>query len=260
MKSEEGSAASGAKSSSKLALHEALTVSELFLRPHSIFLNMTYLPSPQPVVNSDILIHGDVEIHPTASLAPGVILQAAPDHKIFIGANVCVGMGVILNAGWGSITVENGVTLGSGVLIIGESKIGNNACIGTATTIFQTSIAPMTVINPGSIVGDISRQVVTRDSKTETQKSNKSASNNKSNSTSFNNNRVETNGSKSANDNSNVKSDSSVNLETGQNKDAVERQQGSVVGQAYINQLLVTLFPHKKAVDFNSKNTTPDSQ
>jgi carbon dioxide concentrating mechanism protein CcmN len=220
---------------------------------------MTYLPPPQPVVNSDILINGDVEIHPTASLAPGVILQAAPHHKIFIGANVCVGMGVILNAGCGSITVENGVTLGSGVLILGESKIGNNACIGTATTIFQTFIAPMTVINPGSIVGDISRQVVTREPKTKTQKSNKSASNNKSNSTSFNN-RVETNGSKAANDNSYIESDSSVGLETGQNKDTVERQQGSVVGQAYINQLLVTLFPHKKAVNSNSENTTLDSQ
>ncbi len=227
---------------------------------------MTYLPPPQPVLNSDILIHGDVEIHPTASLAPGVILQAAPHHKIVIGANVCVGMGVILNAGQGSITVEHGVTLGSGVLIVGESKIGNNACIGTATTIFQASVAPMTVINPGSIVGDISRELSTQKPALDstTQKIDNSPSNNKSNleqnSASFNDNQVQTNGVESANGSSNVTSDSPLDFETAQNKDGVEKQQGSVVGQAYINQLLVTLFPHKKAFDSNSKNTTPDSQ
>ncbi|MGF1541257.1 MAG: hypothetical protein ACFCU5_12535 [Pleurocapsa sp.] len=230
---------------------------------------MTYLPPPQPVLNSDIIIHGDVEIHPTASLAPGVILQAAAHHKIFIGANVCVGMGVILNARKGSIRVENGVTLGSGVLIIGESIIGNNACVGTATTIFQASVAPMTVINPGSIIGDISRQLPTQEKtqNTTTEKVDNSVFNNKSNgvnssksSTSSIDDQVKTNEVKLANSSSNVKANSSVELETEQNKDEVEKQQGSVVGQAYINQLLITLFPHKQSFDSNSKNTTPNSQ
>ena len=230
---------------------------------------MTYLPPPQPVLNSDILIHGNVEIHPTASLAPGVILQAAPHYKIFIGANVCVGMGVILNAGRGSITVENGVTLGSGVLIIGDSKIGNNACIGTATTIFQASVPPMTVIHPGSIVGDISRQLQTpeKTENTTTKEVNNSVFNNKSNkskftknSTSSNDDQVKTNEVKLSNSSSNVEANSSVELETDQNKDEVKKQQGSVVGQAYINQLLITLFPHKQGFDSNSKNTTPNSQ
>lgn len=236
--------------------HEALTASELFLRPHFIFLNMTYLPSPQPIVNSDILIRGDVEIHPTASLAPGVILQAASNNKILIGANVCIGMGAILNAGWGSITVEHGVTLGSGVLIIGETKIGNNSCIGTATTIFQTAIAPMSVVNPGSIIGDVSRQPSTQEkiNNTTTQTVNNSVQK----STSFDNNRVETNGAKSANDSNNVAPNSSIDGETAQNKDGIETQ-SPVVGQAYINQLLVTLFPHKKAIDSNSKNTNNTS-
>ena len=116
-----------------------------------------YLPPLQPIANSEIQICGDVEIHPTASIAPGVILKAATDSRIVIGPDVCLGMGVIINAYNGSIEIEAGVALGSGVLIIGSSKIGANACIGTTTTIFNASIAAMTVINPGSLIGDHSR-------------------------------------------------------------------------------------------------------
>ena len=238
---------------------------------------MIYLPPPQPVINSDIRISGNVEIHPTASLAPGVILQAAGDCKITIGADVCIGMGVILNAAQGSITVESGATLGSGVLIVGESKIGNNACIGTATTIFQASVASMTVISPGSIIGDISRQIKTNESETDTKtkkvdnSSSKDRLQSDQNSTSINNGHVETNGVKSADQTDRVKksssnttpeekAESSANSETTENKNEVNEKQGYVVGQTYINQLLVTLFPHKKAMDFNSKNTTSDSQ
>ena len=238
---------------------------------------MIYLPPLQPVINSDICISGDVEIHPTASLAPGVILQAAPNSRITIGANVCVGMGVILNAGQGSITVESGVTLGSGVLIIGESKIGNNACIGTATTIFQASVAPMTVISPGSIIGDISRQIKTNEESrdTKTKKVDNSASNHNvqstQNSTPSNNGQGATNRVKSATETNTVEAnssntpseeitESSVDLEATQEQDGVDLKPGSVVGKTYINQLLVTLFPHQKALDSNSPNTTPDSQ
>jgi len=116
-----------------------------------------YLPPLQPIANSEIQICGDVEIHPSASIAPGVILKAVSDFRIVIGADVCLGMGVIISASSGSIEIDAGVTLGSGVLIIGSGKIGANSCIGTTTTIFNSSIAPMTVINPGSIIGDNSR-------------------------------------------------------------------------------------------------------
>ncbi len=68
-------------------------------------------------------------------------------------------MGVIISACQGLIEIDSGAILGSGVLIVGESKIGSNACVGTATTIFQATVAAMTVIEPGSIIGDISRQL-----------------------------------------------------------------------------------------------------
>ncbi len=107
---------------------------------------MIYLPPPQPILNKDIRISGDVEIHPTASLAPGVILQAAPDSRIIIRADVCIGMGAIINACQGSIEIEAGAILGSGVLIIGESKIGNNCCIGTSSAKARSAIIAVLVL------------------------------------------------------------------------------------------------------------------
>jgi carbon dioxide concentrating mechanism protein CcmN len=108
----------------------------------------------------DAHIHGDVIIHPSAVLAPGVILQAATNSTIVIGAGVCLGMGSILQVSEGILEIEAGANLGAGFLMVGEGKIGANACIGAATTVFNCSVAPGQVIPSGSILGDTSRQIV----------------------------------------------------------------------------------------------------
>ena len=227
---------------------------------------MIYLPPPQPATDRDICIHGDVEIHPTASLAPGVILQAAPNSRIVIGANVCLGMGTILNAIQGSIEVESGVTLGSGVLIIGESKIGSNACIGTATTIFQASISSMEVVNPGSIIGDVSRKVENlpeaEDSSTNAKETEDSSVNNslpkdiKSDRYYFKNNKHKIDNNSHNLETQDLKEADSTNNESSTNTEAktIKKKGDSVGGQVYINQLLVTLFPHRKELDLNRIN------
>jgi carbon dioxide concentrating mechanism protein CcmN len=107
--------------------------------------------------NFDPYISGEVIIHPSAVLAPGVILQAATNSKIIIGSGVCVGMGTILQVHEGTLEVEAGANLGAGFLMVGQGKIGINACIGSATTVFNCSVAPGQVIPPGSILGDTSR-------------------------------------------------------------------------------------------------------
>ena len=222
---------------------------------------MIYLPPPQPVLNKDIRISGDVEIHPTASIAPGVILQAAPDRRIVIGADVCIGMGVIINACQGSIEIESGAIIGSGVLIIGGCKIGNNACIGTAVTIFQASVDAMKVIEPGSVLGDRSRQISIDDNASSegnavghsptpapnTVNQNKTASpteNNNYSPQASNNKTVGTDFWQSENNSPASSVEATVQPETKKNKNPV-------VGQVYINQLLVTLFPNNK--DFSSQ-------
>ncbi|MFM5979271.1 MAG: transferase [Sphaerospermopsis kisseleviana] len=107
----------------------------------------------------DSLMSGDVNIHETAVIAPGVILQAAANSKIIIGPGVCIGMGSILQVNEGILEIEVGANLGAGFLMVGQGKIGANACIGAATTVFNCSVAPEQVVPAGSILGDSSRQI-----------------------------------------------------------------------------------------------------
>lgn len=109
--------------------------------------------------NFESYMSGEVTIHPSAVIAPGVILQAAVNSKIIIGPGVCIGMGSILQVSAGTIEVEAGANLGAGFLMVGEGTIGANACIGSATTVFNSSIDPGAVISPGSILGDSSRRI-----------------------------------------------------------------------------------------------------
>ena len=113
-----------------------------------------YLPVLQAISTSEIYISGDVKIDDSAVVAPGVILQAAPQSRIIIAAGACIGMGAILKAYQGTIEVRENAVLGAGVLIIGRSQIGAKVCIGTSTTIYNTSIEPMTVIPAGTVIGD----------------------------------------------------------------------------------------------------------
>lgn len=112
-----------------------------------------HVPSLQPVTNSHFCVSGDVTIHPTAVIAAGVLLQADPDSRIVIGAGVCLGMGSVLHAHQGTLEVEAEVTIGAGVLIIGEGKIGASACVGAASTIWNHSIDRGEIIPPLSLLG-----------------------------------------------------------------------------------------------------------
>jgi len=104
--------------------------------------------------NFDSYISGEVIVHPSAVIAPGVILQAATNSKIVIGPGVCIGMGSILQVNTGIIEIEAGVSLGAGFLMVGAGRIGVNACIGSATTVFNCSVEPGQVVAPGSVLGD----------------------------------------------------------------------------------------------------------
>ncbi len=113
--------------------------------------------SPPQLLNPDVYVSGDVTIDPDATLAPGVILQATTDSQLRIAAGVCIGRGVIIQVYQGILEIEAGVVLGSGVLILGAGTIGENACIGSETTILESSIAPQQVVAARSLIGDRSR-------------------------------------------------------------------------------------------------------
>lgn len=117
-----------------------------------------YLSPLQLSSNSQILMSGDVVVNEGAAIAPGVILQADPGSRISIAAGACIGLGVILHAREGTLEIEAGVILGAGVLVVGAGKIGANACIGAGTTLINPCIDKMQIMPAGSLIGDTSRQ------------------------------------------------------------------------------------------------------
>jgi carbon dioxide concentrating mechanism protein CcmN len=116
-------------------------------------------PSLVIINDSHLFVSGEVVIHPTAAIASGVLLQADPGCKVVIEAGVCVGSGSILHANQGDLVLESGVILGSGVLIVGSSTIGENACVGSLTTILGCSVEARQFIPAESLLGDRSRQI-----------------------------------------------------------------------------------------------------
>lgn len=116
------------------------------------------LPPLQLMREDHFCTSGAVTIDPSAAIAPGVLLQADPGSQIVIAARVCIGTGTILHAHQGDLAIEAGATLGAGVLIVGSGKIGENACVGAGALIWSSSVESEQVISPGSIIGDSGRQ------------------------------------------------------------------------------------------------------
>ncbi len=127
-----------------------------------------YLSPLQLSSNSQILMSGDVVVNDGAAIAPGVILQADPGSRLSIAAGACIGMGAILHAREGNLDIGAGVILGAGVLVVGAGTIGANACIGAATTLIDPCIPQMQILPAGSLLGDSSRQIVAEDAPPET--------------------------------------------------------------------------------------------
>ncbi len=217
-----------------------------------------YLPPLQPVSNSDIYVSGDVTIHPGAVIAPGAILQAAPNSRIAIGEGACIGMGVVLNAYQGAIEVESGAVLGAGVLVIGKGKIGGNACIGAATTIFNSSIESMAVVRAGSLIGDPSRQVAAI-SEPETVTSGQSAVEAESPSQKPELVTDETSAVDAESPPPQPETISEPEVEVAPNSSEPEpsppKEKVPVVGQIYINKLLLTLFPQGQSLNHRDRDS-----
>jgi len=117
----------------------------------------------QPIGSANFYMSGDVTIQEGAAIAPGAILQADSGSRIIIRSGACIGMGVVLHAHHGTIEVGAGATLGAAVLAIGNVKIGAHTCVGASTTIWNRDIAADAVVPPGSLVTDSGRQVIIAD-------------------------------------------------------------------------------------------------
>ena len=95
---------------------------------------------------------GDVVIDASAAIAPGVVFRAAPNASIRVGPGVCVGAGVVIQAKQGCVFIESGVSLGTGVLVVGHGHVGKDACVGPSTTLVNPAIAANEVVPPCSLM------------------------------------------------------------------------------------------------------------
>ena len=186
-----------------------------------------YLPSPQPVDDLEVYINGDISIDSSAAIAPGAIIQAAPSGRIVIKAGACIGMGAVLKAYQGTIEIDGGAILGAGVLVIGHGQIGSNACIGAAATIYNASVEPSAVVPAGSIIGDLSRQVVP----------------------------TEADAPKSEIEAELIdKPELADNSEKQVDESPPQPSKTPAVGQVYVNNLLLTLFPERNSLNNRHQN------
>ena len=218
------------------------------------------LPPVQPISRSEFYVNGDVTIHESAIVAPGVILRAAPNSQIIIGAGACLGMGTILTAYQGVIAIGAGAILGTGVLMVGQGEIGENACIGSTTTIFNASVAAMSIVPSGSLIGDTSRQITIEVSATPSELERpplpepQPVVSQVSPVPSVEEVVSETVASPW--DGEETVAEASP-AETREPASTTNRpNQASVVGKVYINQLLVTLFPERHRFNGNNNHNS----
>jgi carbon dioxide concentrating mechanism protein CcmN len=109
----------------------------------------------QPISQSHYYTSGDVTIQAGVAIAPGVLIQADPNSRVIIKTGVCIGIGAIVHANHGTLEIGEGANIGAEALLVGQLAIGAHACIGAATTIFNTSIAGKQIVPPGSLLGDL---------------------------------------------------------------------------------------------------------
>lgn len=213
------------------------------------------LPPLELIDDAHLYISGEVLIDSSAAIAPGVLLQADPGCRLIIAAGVCIGQGSVLHAHQGDLLIEVGAILGTGVLVVGRGSIGANACIGSQTTILNSSVIANHSIPPQSLIGDLSRSVDLEMAGREMAGR-------------------ETAGQETANQDAekSVASASSIPPEqpvplSAPPSNPPDRASGllsatksltQVYGQAYVERIMITMFPHRKALE-SSLDASPPS-
>lgn len=186
--------------------------------------NNQRFPLQPPSHHHPGFIWGEVKVDPSAAIAPGVVLQATDNSSIIIEAGVSIGLGVVITAYKGRIILKQGVVLGAGVLLIGTVEIGEDTCIGRASTILNMSIPSEQAIAPYSVMGDQSRSSAGQQGNPD-----------------INGSKAQTNKGSSP-DQHPTRSPKSPPSSSPTDQ---ANSQSPVIGQVYVNELLLTIFPHR---------------
>lgn len=128
-----------------------------------------HLPPLEPIGNFRSYVCGDVVIDETAAIAAGVLIQADEGSRITIAAGVCIGMGTVIHAQNGVLEIAVGANLGAGVLVYGNSKIGEGACVGASSSIVRAVINKGQIVPPCSLIHGLNdlEALIQDDEKTE---------------------------------------------------------------------------------------------
>lgn len=220
-------------------------------------------PSLELVDDSHIYISGEVIVHPSAAIAPGVLLQADPGSRLTIAAGVCIGQGSVLHAHQGTLEIQTGAILGSGVLIVGQGKIGAYACIGALTTIIHSSVEPDQSVPPHSLIGDTSRQLSdtahTATPATPTVSSIDPLADPWTDSpppaTTFNSNFYKHDLTQPEQPKPKQPKPEQPKPEPATSKAPAAKAMTQVYGQAYVERIMITMFPHRRMLDSSEQDT-----
>ncbi|MGG6238346.1 hypothetical protein ACQ4N7_06865 [Nodosilinea sp. AN01ver1] len=211
-------------------------------------------------------IQGNVDLAPGVAVAPGVLLGAAPGCRLVVSAGVCLGADVVVQARQGDLVLEPGVSLGSGVLIVGHGSVGQHTCIGSNSTVINPNLGASQVVAPGSLVGDPS-QPVPNQAQSSSGGFVVGAASSAENRAPVAAGRAEYNSSSGSQpaitqDESTQYGGSNGNTANGNTANGNiangSRLNGSsVYGKAQVNHLLSTLFPHRQALNGATSEDKP---
>lgn len=191
-----------------------------------------------PVSTTHYFVCGDVTIHAGAAIAPGVLLQADPGSRIVIEAGACVGLGSVIHAHGGTIAIGESVIVGAGVLLVGKVSVGDHACIGSATTVFNRFVAAGAMVPPGSLLTEQS-ETSPKSAETVTAKEPE----------------VYEPGFCPPTPQTEPEETDEIESPPTQNAAPDPTRNGSAYGQAYVSQLLGKIFPNQQR--FNDSQNDP---
>ncbi len=177
------------------------------------------------------------------AMASGVLLGAAPGCRLVISSGVCLGADAVVQASQGDLVLEPGVSLGSGVLVVGHGSIGQHTCIGANSTIINPALGAAQVVAPGSLLGDPSQAASAQGAQPHG-----SGSGDRQTSGGYGYGTVAQNGNISS---ANISNGSTPNGSTayGNVQNGNTSNGSTVYGKTQVNRLLATLFPQRQALN-----------
>lgn len=197
--------------------------------------------------------YGAVKVAQGSTIASTAILGAEPDGSLTIAPEVCLGSEVVIQARWGSLTIETGAIVGRGVLIIGRGSIGAGACIGSNSTLINPQVSACRVVPPETLLGDpsiSSHETAAFIAKESTEASSKSVEITSVGITlevtSAQSGQL---GSDDSNGNNGLVSQASLQ----NNGHSYGGKLRHIYGKAQVNQLLKALFPYRRPLETSSE-------